>query len=181
VRRLAPALLSLLWTVTGCNPSGAAAPCPAAGVARFQFTGVLTEAACTSGGPIGGVNALYPSPISFSAEISYTPGGVGAAICPDKSRADPMVGTHSGAGGDRLDVSLQTSGFVSACNLCAAVFVQQIVGDLQRDQGGTPIGFTGTLTDSFALDTTVAGADCTPCVTPCHGTYALTTAPLATP
>jgi hypothetical protein len=178
VRRLA--LSFLLLAAAGCNPSGAPIPCPEAAVARFQFTGTLTDVACASGGPAAGVNTLFPpSIVPFEAIISYTPGGAGAAVCPLNKRAEPFMGTHGGPGGDHVDVSLQTSSYVSDCGLCAAIDVQQVVGDLQRDQAGTPIAFTGTLVDTFTLDTSVAGATCAPCGTPCHGTYALTTLPLA--
>jgi hypothetical protein len=176
VRRLA--LSFLLLAAAGCNPSGAPIPCPEAAVARFQFSGTLVDVGCVSGGPAAGVNTLFPGSISFEAIISYTPGGVGAAVCPVNKRAEPFMGTHGGSTGDHVDVSLQTSSYVSDCGLCAAIDVQHVVGDLQRDQGGTPTGFIGTLTDTFTLDTSVAGATCAPCVTPCHGSYDLTTLPV---
>jgi hypothetical protein len=179
VRRLAPALLVLPLLAAGCSPALETFPCPGDPVATLDFSGTLTLVSCAAGAPAAGVNSLFPAKVDFSGTVSYVGSSSTAALCVLRPNAEPLVGTQVT---DQLDVSLETRGaLLSGCNpLCAVTVHQQVTGTLQRDPGGVPTGFTGTLLDRETLDGTVAGADCTPCTTPCQATYALSALPTGT-
>jgi hypothetical protein len=179
LRCLVPALLLLPLLAAGCSQSPESYPCPGALVATFAFSGIRTQVSCTGGAPTAGANSLYPEPVSFTGIIAASSSGATAALCVARPRAEPLVGTLAA---DQLDVALDTRGaLLSGCNTrCAVTVHQQVTGTLQRDPGGTPSGFTGTLVDQATLDATVDGADCTPCTTPCTATYTLTGLPPGT-
>ncbi len=142
----------------------------------MAFHGTQTAMSCAGGAPAAGANSLYPMEVSFTGTIAATSSGSSAALCVARARAEPMTGTLVA---DQLDVGLDTRGaLLSGCNArCAVTVHQQVTGMLRRTPGGTPSGFTGTLVDQATLDAAVAGADCSPCTTPCTATYALDTPP----
>ena len=174
MRRLAPALLLLPLLVTGCSQVVETFPCPGSPVASLEFSGTRTLVTCAAGAPAAGVNSLFPESVSFAGTL--TASGPGAALCLARARAEPMVGTRVA---DQFDVELDTRGaLLGGCSATCAVAVhQQVTGTLLRDPGGAPSGFAGTLVDQETLDATVAGTDCTPCVTPCQASYALSAVP----
>ena len=173
VHRLAPLLLLSLLAF-GCSEQTESFPCPGSPIAALNFTGTQAAVSCAAGSaPAAGINALYPASVTFSATITSTTSGTGAALCLSVERAEPMLGSGSG---DVIDVSLDTQGaLLTPCNTrCAVTVHQQVTGTVLRGPGGAPTGFSGTLTDTATMDATVTGADCTPCVTPCRSSYALT-------
>jgi hypothetical protein len=176
VRRPALALWLLPLLAAGCSESAERYPCPGVPVVTLAFRATRTAVACVAGGPVAGVNSLYPAEVDFTGTIAYSASSSGAALCLARSRAEPLVGAQVA---DQLDVSLDTRGaLLAACNTACAVFAhQQVIGTVSRDAGGAPTGFTGTLLDQATLDSTVAGASCSPCTTPCQASYALTGLP----
>ena len=166
MRRLAPALLLLPLVAAGCNESVETFPCPGSPIATLAFTATRTAVSCAA------TNSLYPADVKFTGTITSSASGAGAALCVAHPRAEPLVGTLVS---DLLDVSLETRGaLLGGCNpLCAVTVHQQVTGTLQRDPGGAPSGFTGTLVDQATQDGAVSGAVCTPCVTPCQASYTL--------
>ncbi len=179
VRRHASALLLLSLAAAGCTDSVETFPCPGLPVTTIAFKGTRSLVECAAGGPAAGLNSLYPATIDFTGSLSYAASGVAAAICGINPGAEPLVGTHLA---DLLDVALETRGaLVGACNpRCGVTVRQRVSGTLARDGTGAPSSFTGTLTDQATLDGTIAGADCTPCSTPCQATYLLTGTSLVT-
>jgi hypothetical protein len=179
VRRSAPALLLLPLLAAGCNQEVEGFPCPGTPVATLAFSGTLSLVGCAGGAPAAGINALFPSAVAFTGTVTSYSSGTAAALCVISSNAEPLTGTRVA---DTIDVSLETRGaLLSGCNpLCAVTVRQQVAGALQRDPGGAPSGFTGTLVDEETRDAAVAGADCTPCTTPCQATYALSALPTGT-
>jgi hypothetical protein len=55
-----------------------------------------------------------------------------------------------------------------------------MTGVLARVGDAAPTGFSGEFTDQASVDTSVTGATCAPCTTPCQATYLLTGLPLVT-
>jgi len=177
LRRLTPALFLLPFFAAGCNASPETYPCPGTPVATFAFGGTRAQMSCAGGAPAAGANAIYPDQITtFTGTISAASSSATAALCVARPGAEPLVGTLLA---DTLDVALDSRGaLLAGCNArCAVTIHQQVTGTLLRQPDGTPSGFTGTLVDQATLDTTVAGADCTPCTTPCTATYALSSPP----
>jgi hypothetical protein len=179
VRRSSPALLLLPLLAAGCNQEAEGFPCPGSPVATFTFSGTLTLVSCAAGAPAAGINGLFPPTVSVGGTVTSFDSGTAAALCVTRPNAEPLTGTMAA---DTIDVSLETRGaLLSGCNaLCAVTVRQQVAGTLQRDPGGAPSGFTGTLVDEQTQDPTVAGADCAPCTTPCRATYALSALPTGT-
>jgi hypothetical protein len=173
---LAPALLLLPVLASGCSATAESFPCPYSPVATLAFSGTRTAVSCAGGAPAGGIDSLYPGLVSFTATLTSSASGTVGALCLDRARAEPMLGTRLA---DQFDVALETRGaLLAGCNnRCAVTVHQQVTGTLQRDPGGDPAGFTGTLVDQATLDGAVSGADCTPCTTPCQASYALTGLP----
>ncbi len=171
-----PAALLLLILAAGCTALVEAYPCPGTPVATFDFTGTRTSTTCAAGGPAAGANALYPDTLSFIGTIAASASGTTAALCVQRVKAEPLVGSQAS---DAIDVALDTRGaLLAGCNpRCAVSVHQRVTGTVQRAPGGAPSGFTGTLVDEATLDATVKGADCTPCTTPCQASYALTGVP----
>jgi hypothetical protein len=166
----------LLSFLAACSDQAEAVPCPGLPVASLALVGTRTLTSCADGGPAAGVNQLYPADVSFSATISYSASGSGAALCVARPRAEPLVGARVG---DQVDLMLETRGAVlAACSAsCAVTIRQRVTGTLQRDPAGLPSGFSGTLVDQATLDGAVAGADCAPCTTPCQASYLLSGLP----
>lgn len=179
MRRSAPALLLLPLLAAGCNQEAEGFPCPGTPVTTLAFSGTLSQVSCAAGAPAAGTNALFPVKVDFSGTVTSYSSGAAAALCVIRPNAEPLTGTRVA---DDIDVSLETRGaLLSGCNpLCAVTVRQQVAGTLQRDPGGAPSGFTGTLVDEETQDPAVAGADCTPCTTPCRATYALSALPSGT-
>lgn len=174
MRRHATALLLLPLLAAGCNDSEVTFPCPGSRVATFQFKeSPLLASGCAAGGPAAGIHAVYQANVTFTGTLSFVASGNVAAFCGIGPSAEPLVGTQVA---DQVEVSLDTRGaLLSACSpRCAVTVRQSLAGTLQRDPGGQPTGFTGTFTDRATLDGEVAGADCSPCTTPCQATYQLT-------
>ena len=179
MRRPSPALLLLPLLAAGCNQEPEGFPCPGSPVATFSFSGTLALVSCAAGAPAAGVNALFPATVEFAGTVTSFSSGTAAALCVARPDAEPLTGTGAA---DAIDVSLETRGaLLSGCNaLCAVTVHQQVAGTVQRDPGGAPSGFTGTLVDEQTQDPAVAGASCAPCTTPCRATYALSALPTGT-
>jgi hypothetical protein len=163
-----------LLLAAGCSQPVESTPCPGAPVATLTFTGTRTAASCAQGTePAAGANSLFPPTVRFTGTVAVS--GATAALCGIAPNAEPLVGTLVA---DVLDVSLTTTGaLLVGCNAACAVAVdQRVQGTLQRDPGGAPSGFTGTLDDVERVDPAVARATCAPCLTPCQASYALTAA-----
>jgi hypothetical protein len=176
LHRLAPALLLLPILGSACNPTAETFPCPYGPVASLAFSGTRTLVSCAGGAPAAGIDSLYPELVSFTGTLTSSASGSVAALCLGRTRAEPLLGTRLA---DQFDVALETRGaLLAGCNnLCAVTVRQQVTGTLQRGPGGDPIGFTGTLVDQATLDGAVSSADCSPCITPCQASYALSGLP----
>jgi hypothetical protein len=176
VRRTALALPVLTLLAAGCSESAESFPCPGTPVATLVFSGPRTLVTCAGGAPAAGVNSLYPGEVRFTGTLTSSTSGAGAALCLASTRAEPLLGTRVA---DHFEVALETRGaLLGGCGTsCAVTVLQQVTGTLERDPGGTPSGFTGTLVDQATLDGSVTGARCSECTTPCQASYALSAVP----
>jgi hypothetical protein len=163
VRTLLPLVFLALLA---CETRATQEECPGAVQGTFRIVGEIVDgAACAETGGAAGT-------LDLAFAVSFTGDG-GAAVCLQRTMAEPLLGTRDG---DRIDVSAPLrSGTARGC-ACTVQLLERISGTLVRD-GDVPVGFSGELsTDLSPADGTTscaATADGGGCVVPCSVRWAL--------
>jgi len=159
---------ALAACLAGCQPTRPQ-ECPGTKVASFRFTAEMSAADSTC--PF---SASQPTPLTFGGTLSWDPAGGDAALCLDRPRSIPHLGSHAG---DHVAVQVGFDGVeISQCS-CPAQLVESVEGDVTRDTQGGVVGFRGTLRNQVtpSQPTLVDGGapgDCY-CGPPCEIRYAL--------
>jgi len=203
-RRPCAALAAAGLALAACTAGLDVPACPGEEVAELSLEGTRTSAACAGDSvPASGSAAcaarsppvsvdcqavrpapdccfdgLFPLRRAVRAVVAFGVADETAALCLQVPGAVPYLGTRAAvAGGDELQVSLDTGGAVlSACaSTCAVTVHHEVTGLLARDPGtGAVTGFTG---QSVEAASATASAACGACVTPCTATWTLAQAP----
>lgn len=170
--------LSLEGTRTAASCAGDSVPASGTAACAARNPPVSVDCQATRPAPDCCFDALFPPVRPFRAVVAFGVADASAALCLQVPGAVPYLGTRTAeAGGDALDVSLETGGAVlSACaSTCAVTVHHQVTGLLARDPGsGAVTGFTG---QSVETASATASAACGACVTPCTATWTLAQAP----
>jgi hypothetical protein len=163
-----PAALALLvLLVAACERAAGPGPCPGEPEARLELRASLVEDPNLCAAAIGvGGDLTLPATLSFGASGE-------AALCPERSLAEPLVGTRAG---DAVEVAAPPRpGSVRGC-ACSVVVVEAIRGTLLRDEAGAVVGFEGELVDDLAPAgglPSCAAAPGEPCGVPCRVRFTL--------
>jgi hypothetical protein len=147
--------------------------CPGRVIAALALHGQLDPA--TSGCAVPPADGWTPPdtlPVglpdgTFDAVFAWDDGAQQLAYCTGGSHAAVLRGTQTG---DHLRAEVTLPGAVlAACAAtCTPLMTVVVEGDLAAT--GSPVAFSGTLTETFDGST----GDCGPCQLPCRSTYVLT-------
>lgn len=152
-------ILGLALLVAGCERAAGPGPCPGDPQARLQLRATLVEGAnCAAAAALAGA-------LTIPVAIAYPATGE-AALCPERSLAEPLLGARDG---DALDVAAPARPTSLAGCSCALQVVERVTGTVARDASGGAIGFAGELVNDLAP--AVGAASCTggeACAAPCR-------------
>ena len=128
--------LALAVCLAGCQPTRPQ-ECPGTKVASLHFHAILQVPGSTCPFSPG-----QPTPLDFGGTLAWDPAGADAALCLDRPRSIPHLGSHAG---DHVVVQADFDGVeISPCS-CPTHLVESVEGDVTRDARGTVVGFQGTL------------------------------------
>lgn len=161
-------LLALAASLAACQPTRPR-ECPGTKVASLRFHSRMEVPASTC--PF---SSAQPTPVDFGGTLTWDPAGSDAALCLDRPRSLPHVGSHSG---DRVLVQLDFDDVVISPCSCPTRVVEIVEGEVVRDAHGEAVGFRGTLRNLIAptQQTLLGGGppgDCY-CGPPCEIRYTL--------
>jgi hypothetical protein len=179
-RRTRGIVAVLALALAACERSTALPPCPGVVQGRVFLTTTLRK---ETGGqvPACAAAALPEDAVDASqtvaAALSFIGEG-GAAVCLERTLADPLLGTRTA---DRIDVAAQPEPVaVDACG-CAVTVVERLSGTIVRDASGAAVGLA-----DVSLVNALAAADgataCPPagtaaCPVPCDIHFTVQGAP----
>jgi hypothetical protein len=174
MRRSRPWLLALLPAASLALGCGKAREdrCPGRTIASLALHGVLDPAAtgCVVAPEVGWIvpETLPPGTPdgTFDAELAWDDGAERLAYCTGGLHAATLYGTRAG---DHIhaEVRLPAAVLASCAATCTPVMSVVVEGDLSA---GSPVTFSGTLTETFDG----SSGDCAPCQLPCTSSYTLT-------
>jgi hypothetical protein len=139
----------------------------------------VTESTCPFRGGVrpagsGQGASSQPSSLDFGGTLAWDAAGGDAALCLDRPRSLPHLGSHAG---DHVAVQVAFDGVeISPCS-CPTHLVESVEGDVVRDAQGVVVGFQGTLRNEVTptqptLADGGAPGDCY-CGPPCEIRYGL--------